>query len=248
MGTCSSSKDKKDNQRRNNTQPQQPQKNTEERNPYLEGEDTAQPQKKQPQKGQSNRNPYLEENDSKPQKSRQKNNRNPYLEEEDSHPKAKRQNKPQNKPKMSSTGNIEQDCLNAHNEYRKKHHSPPLELNSELSKIAKSYAQKLAATNSFQHSKNKWNGKDLGENLFMCKGYSVTGENMTTDWYNEINDWTYGNDFTSGTGHFTQVVWKDTKLLGVGVAQAKDGSWYGVCNYYPPGNYLGKFNENVLRP
>lgn len=49
------------------------------------------------------------------------------------------------------------------------------------------------------------------------------------------------------TGHFTQVVWRDTEEMGV--AFAKHGNkLYVVANYYPPGNYQGRFNENVPPP
>ena len=49
------------------------------------------------------------------------------------------------------------------------------------------------------------------------------------------------------TGHLTQVVWKGSKQLGVGVAFANNGhTAVVVANYSPPGNYLNKFPENVL--
>jgi hypothetical protein len=48
-----------------------------------------------------------------------------------------------------------------------------------------------------------------------------------------------------GTGHFTQMVWDASKEIGVGKAHSKDGRVFVVCNYYPPGNVLGKFRDNV---
>lgn len=58
--------------------------------------------------------------------------------------------------------------------------------------------------------------------------------------------------FSMQTGHFTQVVWKASTEIGVGIATYPD-SQYGhrtvVCiNYRPPGNYLGQFEQNVPRP
>lgn len=46
-------------------------------------------------------------------------------------------------------------------------------------------------------------------------------------------------------GHFSQVVWKETKELGVGIAESKCGLYYICCNYYPAGNVEGKYKENV---
>ena len=54
-----------------------------------------------------------------------------------------------------------------------------------------------------------------------------------------------------GTGHFTQVVWKGTKELGVGRASntKKNGMvcTYVVGRYRPAGNFQGKFQENVKK-
>ena len=51
----------------------------------------------------------------------------------------------------------------------------------------------------------------------------------------------------SKAGHFTQVVWKGSREIGVGRAFADKGqSVYVVCNYLPAGNYIGHYKENVL--
>ena len=52
------------------------------------------------------------------------------------------------------------------------------------------------------------------------------------------------------SAHFTQVVWGDTKFLGVGRAQTtKDGitCQYIVARYRPPGNFVEEFGRNVLK-
>lgn len=56
--------------------------------------------------------------------------------------------------------------------------------------------------------------------------------------------------FTMKTGHFTQVVWKSSKELGIGKATGThDGvpCTYIVARYRPPGNYQGKFQTEVQR-
>lgn len=49
-------------------------------------------------------------------------------------------------------------------------------------------------------------------------------------------------------GHFTQVVWKGSREIGVGKARSKDGKILVVANYRPAGNVIGRFSENVPAP
>ena len=52
-----------------------------------------------------------------------------------------------------------------------------------------------------------------------------------------------------GCGHFTQVVWKSSRQLGVGKAKSFDARQvFVVCMYYPAGNYVGRYKDNVLPP
>ena len=45
----------------------------------------------------------------------------------------------------------------------------------------------------------------------------------------------------TGCGHFTQLVWKGSKKLGLGVAQDRSGKRYVVAQYDPVGNLKGKY-------
>ena len=101
--------------------------------------------------------------------------------------------------------------------------------------------------NSFEHSNNKYQGKNLGENLFMCQGKSINGYDMSQSWYDEINNYNFKNaTFKSGTGHFTQLIWKNSTDVGFGYCKNDKGIYIGVANYFPAGNYMGQFKENVL--
>ena len=51
------------------------------------------------------------------------------------------------------------------------------------------------------------------------------------------------------TGHFTQVVWKNTQKLGIAKAKSpKSGKIIVVANYEPAGNWIGQYKDNVPPP
>lgn len=143
------------------------------------------------------------------------------------------------------------EALNAHNRYRKLHGSKPLKLNKELNQIAQDWAEKIAQTGTFEHNTSLFKGQSLGENLAMrytSSGEELSGELMTDQWYEEANTYNYNEDFQTGKGHFAQIIWNDTQQVGFGRAQGSDGKWYAVANYYPAGNYVGQFRQNVHPP
>lgn len=84
-------------------------------------------------------------------------------------------------------------------------------------------------------------------NFFVSsKGYEMTGQRAVDMWYEEIKDYSFGNPgFSSGTGHFTQVVWVGSQEMGVAKASNANGTQFVVARYSPAGNVLGRFPENV---
>ncbi|KAJ2943965.1 hypothetical protein O0L34_g8287 [Tuta absoluta] len=144
---------------------------------------------------------------------------------------------------------FEEECLGAHNEYRRKHGVPPLELNKKLCKYSEEWAKTLVKKNKMEHRDQN----DYGENIFYAwssdPNFTVHGRDAVDKWYSEIKDHKFGVEPTSlGTGHFTQVIWEDSKELGVGMARSKDGHVYVVANYSPPGNMIGSFAQKVRPP
>ena len=95
-------------------------------------------------------------------------------------------------------------------------------------------------------------GQYVGENIFRGDGGGYTGPDAVASWVSE-KQW-YHYDLDNGyagysdqppgctppqngfCGHFTQVIWKDTQVVGCGKASAADKTVYIVCNYYPIGN------------
>ena len=140
------------------------------------------------------------------------------------------------------------DMLEWHNKYRKMHHVPPLKLNKEICIISENYAKILATQkNCLEHSDNEYKGKELGENVYCSYGMEVNGSTVVKKWYDEINKYNFNEDWQSGCGHFTQVIWKDSKEVGFGKCKDKNGFTYVVANYFPAGNYIGFFKFNVFK-
>ena len=72
---------------------------------------------------------------------------------------------------------------------------------------------------------------------------------MTESWYQEIQKYDFSNrrNYQPGTGHFTQIVWKNSEEVGFGRAQGTSMN-FAVAMYYPAGNYLGEYETNIFPP
>ena len=140
-----------------------------------------------------------------------------------------------------------------HNYLRSLHGAKPLVLNENLNEMAQKYAKILAKKKIMEHSKNRnLKGKEgqwVGENLH-CKNSSGTIEykcgEMSKGWYSEIEDYNFKTGKSKGgvIGHFTQLVWKNTREVGFGV-DFNGGFLISVANYYPGGNYNNDYLNNV---
>lgn len=53
--------------------------------------------------------------------------------------------------------------------------------------------------------------------------------------------------FSETTGHFTQLVWKNTTTMGCGCRLCGTRGWFLVCEYWPRGNVVGEFGSQVGR-
>ncbi|XP_071053490.1 uncharacterized protein [Onthophagus taurus] len=139
-----------------------------------------------------------------------------------------------------------EECLKAHNQYREKHDAEPLKLNAEMCKSSQSWADELMKRGVLEHSP----GTKYGENIYCVQStnvnFIVPGNEPVDNWYKESKMFIFGEEpFDLSSGHFTQVVWKDSKHLGIGMAK-QNGRVIVVCNYYPPGNVVGEFSNNVF--
>jgi hypothetical protein len=78
--------------------------------------------------------------------------------------------------------------------------------------------------------------------------FEITGTEPIIAWYKGVRYYDFNQGgFSIETGSFTQLVWVNSRQLGIGIAYTNDGySAYIVAQYLPPGNYGNEYQENVL--
>ncbi len=140
-----------------------------------------------------------------------------------------------NKPNLTQTEIDE--TVATHNEWRAKVNVPPLVWDKGLAEAALKWAKQLKKENcAFKHS----HVKELGENLFMGTTGFYGPADVVNSWGKEIEHYNYDKNSCSGVcGHYTQLVWSTTKRVGCAKIEC-DGMDIWVCNYDPPGNWVGQ--------
>lgn len=141
---------------------------------------------------------------------------------------------------------LRNQSLAAHNQLRQSHGAPALVIDDKLNAMAQRWAEQLARKDIVEHSPDS----NVGENIYAAWGngnpFDVHGKTAVQAWYDEIKYYKFAKPgFSMETGHFTQVVWKNTVSLGCGKARSTTGKVYVVCNYEPQGNFLNQFQDNV---
>ncbi|XKL66757.1 hypothetical protein PGB90_010177 [Kerria lacca] len=132
--------------------------------------------------------------------------------------------------------------LQEHNKYRSKHRSPALQLDDEMTFKAEQWSEHSLNIGILTNKPNN----EFGENLWHRENTSLN-DLMMSDEMNPVKFWYDQIKFYSGyyishpdeySGDFTQLVWRSSQKLGVGIG-TKDKIIYVVCFYYPPGNIIG---------
>ncbi|CAG80748.1 YALI0D08140p [Yarrowia lipolytica CLIB122] len=147
---------------------------------------------------------------------------------------------PQAEAPASKSSNLDswsQSILDTQNAKRAEHGVGAFAWNETLANFASDYLEKAQC--NFAHS-----GGPYGENLAM--GYP-SAQAAVNGWYDEVKDYNFAQgDFSMATGHFTQMVWKGSNQLGCAKKECGGNGAYVVCEYYPRGNIIGAFQQNVL--
>jgi uncharacterized protein YkwD len=131
---------------------------------------------------------------------------------------------------------LAREMLAAHNRVRARVGTPPLAWSARLESRSQDWAEILLARRQFIHRPNS----AYGENLFEITGATASPAQVVKEWAAESRDYDYKSNGCSGVcGHYTQVIWGDTKEVGCAVARGR-GREVWVCNYDPPGNWRGR--------
>ncbi|KAL5549053.1 hypothetical protein UlMin_004284 [Ulmus minor] len=115
----------------------------------------------------------------------------------------------------------------------------PMVWSGRLAQYAQWYANQRRYDCALVHSNGPY-----GENIFWGSGFGWTPIQAAKAWIDERR-WYYhrSNSCADGQvcGHYTQIVWRDTKKIGCAQVTCAGGKGvFMTCNYDPPGNYYGE--------
>jgi pathogenesis-related protein 1 len=135
---------------------------------------------------------------------------------------------------------------------------PPLEWSPQIAEFSQQWSDTLAGQcGTIEHRVQD----SYGENIAMRGSTRVaepfSPQDAVDGWVAEVACWEFGTisgtescdaecvgDLNSnGCGHYTQVVWRNTRRLGCGYSTCENGNFtyeIWVCNYDPPGNFIGQ--------
>ncbi|XP_062019516.1 pathogenesis-related leaf protein 6-like [Rosa rugosa] len=132
--------------------------------------------------------------------------------------------------------NPNQGFIDEHNKARAEVGVGPITWNNTVAMYAQKYADSKIETCEMEHS-----GGPYGENL--AEGYGeMTGAQAVKFWVTEKPNYDRASNkcVNDECLHYTQVVWRDSVRLGCARAKCKNGWVFVICNYDPPGNYIGE--------
>ncbi len=126
--------------------------------------------------------------------------------------------------------------LDAHNAVRRRAGVAALVWSDRLAAAAEHWANTLVTNNKFEHNTNT----PYGENLFEIIGGSATPGEIVFEWAAEEKNYNHAtNSCSKVCGHYTQIVWRNSRKVGCAVAR-RGNVEICVCEYDPPGNYFGE--------
>ena len=130
-----------------------------------------------------------------------------------------------------------QELVDRHNYYRTKAGAPPVVWSDKIADEAYIWAKKIAKMDKMVHSNT-----DYGENIYVSTEAPDLSE--VVDLWASEQKYYHGEKISYDNyhlfGHYTQIIWAKTTEIGCAEAVSKSGKHYWVCQYNPPGNYIGQ--------
>ncbi|KOX67239.1 Golgi-associated plant pathogenesis-related protein 1, partial [Melipona quadrifasciata] len=120
-----------------------------------------------------------------------------------------------------------------------------------LNQLAQEWADELARRAILRYRSDPEYGENIYRSFWRDVPYRIKPEDPLERWYGEGSYFKYGEDEMKdldAARHFTQLIWKKTESIGLGLANDDSGKFYLVCIYHPAGNVAGEFVENVFPP
>ena len=137
-----------------------------------------------------------------------------------------------------------------HNQIRSRLGIAPLRWSDTLAEYAQNRANRLARNNC-----RLYHGPagEYGENLYWASSVqwsngkkevqTISARHVAESWEQEAADYDHQAKRcrkSAVCGHYTQMIWRNSKEIGCGMAVCDDKGQIWVCNYYPPGNFIGQ--------
>ena len=152
---------------------------------------------------------------------------------------------------INETNYFLERTLIAHNNARRLHGVAPVTLNPFLTQLAQQEADRSLELGKFENDRTiSYQGKVLGRNSVRGVNVDVrnyTGDELTNLFYTSGVNYVYTINSAQSAELFTQLVWLNTKEIGVGISGTKKDVWVSVL-YFPAGNVIGTFINNVFPP
>ena len=149
--------------------------------------------------------------------------------------------------KEKNINDIYDDVLKQHNKIREKYKREQLKLNNDLTTLAQKYADNfdlLEESNfHFENGQNQY----IGINYKLFDGDISEINKICKEWIDEGKGCEENNviKYSSKTKHFTQIIWKNTKNIGLGYSELNNNKKIFIAFYYPVGNILNEFERNT---
>ena len=142
-------------------------------------------------------------------------------------------------------GGFARILLGEHNRARDEAGVPRLAWSGKLAREAQGWAEVLAGEGRMRHATREESGGS-GENLWMGSAGYYGADTMIAAFVDERQHYVHAafpqvskTGRWQDVGHYTQVVWRDTREVGCAIARgARDD--FLVCRYWPAGNWMGQ--------